>query len=110
MHNRHFDRYAPRRRNESWATARRGFDDRLNRIRRIGAFDRHRVLDQIESTFDFLALVAASHLNEAGDFSLESIQLHIRDRRALNTPDQRENISVAPARRHDRQLPRPRRK
>src|SRR5882724_226686 len=87
MHNRHFDRYAPRRRNESRATARRGFDDRLNRIRRVGAFDRHRVLDQIESAFDFLALVAAARLDETGDSSLETIQLHIRHRRTLHAPD-----------------------
>src|SRR6266850_2733041 len=87
MHNRHFDRYTPRRRNESRATARRGFDDRLNRIRRIGAFDRHRVLNQIESTLDFLARVAASRLDEAGDFSLETIQLHIRHCRTLHAPD-----------------------
>ena len=54
----------------------RGFDH-PTRIRRIGAFDRHRELYEIESAFDFLARIPASPLNEARDFAFEPIELHV---------------------------------
>ena len=77
MQDRNLDGYAPCRRDKSRTTTGRCFDNRLNRIRRIGAFDRHRVLYEIESAFDFLARIPASRLNEARDFAFEPIKLHV---------------------------------